>query len=193
MKSAISVAADFEKHLIQESIKQFLLEDNLNSKVRHFLNDYGILIDTHFEKSLNKHLNHLLGEEKWDYQGLLKDDKFFGTQKDWNTNILFKISEFSFLNYGEKEEENILPNTIIVGKKVFPMMEDLGDFVHCHVELKDDLVKVGKLKERFLVFHSHSLVKENEIILCRSNANENVENLLFSSKYAKIEVLNLKY
>lgn len=198
-KDSPAKVSDFEIYLIQEGIKQILLGHNINGAMLKFLEDIDIvkadLVNTYIKdmssenqrKIKNSLKRHDYFKKDWDFLGLVSNDNFFGTQKDWNQTLITKIGEISSAIH--EKTLNGGANLIIISPKLEPILETF-EYFHENYQECNGYCKIGTLGGRYSIISTFDIAEKDEIILCRKEIGEEIEETIFKEHYGIIKVLN---
>ena len=200
-KDSSAKVSEFEIYLIQEGVKQILLGNNINGAMLKFLEDIDVVkvdvINTYIknvsienQKKIKDSLkNHDYFKSNWDYNGLMNNANFFGTQKDWNQTLIKEINEISSAIH--EKTFNGGANLIIINPKLEPILENL-EYFHDNYQECNGYCKVGMLGRRYSIISTFNIAEKDEIILCRKEINEEIEETIFKEHYGIIKVLGYK-
>lgn len=197
-KDSSARVSDFEIYLIQEGVKQILINNKINDAMLKFLEDNEIVKKNATIKLLNdsskekqRELKKLLKIPRitkvWDYSGLISNSNFFGTQKDWNQSLAFRINEVSA--YIHERTGNSGCNIMIVHPSVTPIIDYL-EYYKSYGTIYDNCEPIGEFGSRYLVFCSMEIVDRDEILLIKKESDESLEDSFKKGDYGIIKILN---
>lgn len=192
--------SQFQKHLIQEGVKQVLLGNNCSEVMFEYLKDLGIFKTSNFfdlfeRKSkenlefINSCLKTKIKTLDWDFDGMKNNINFFGTQRDWNQTLITRINEISSEIY--KKTLRGGANIIICHPDEENIICDL-EFLHAAYEECTGYIKLGTLGSRYTVLMSHAM-KSGEILVTRIELNdENIKESEYDGIYGVVNVTRNK-
>lgn len=197
-KDSPARVSDFEVYLIQEGVKQILIENKKNSAMLKLLEDYEIVekkstlsLLNNLSKEKQKELKRMLKFPRitkiWDYAGLKNNNNFFGTQKDWNQSLAFRINEISA--YIHERTGNSGCNIMIVHPSVTPIIDYL-EYYKSYGIIYDNGEPIGEFGSRYLVYCSMEIVDRDEILLIKKESEESLEDSFKKGDYGIIKILN---
>lgn len=191
--------SQFQKHLIQEGVKSFLLEDKCSDVMLEYLKDLRVIEgDTFFETLKEKSrenqsflksvLTNKLKTMEWNRLGYINNDSFFGTARDWNQTLITRINEVSSAIHRETCSGG--GNLIIISPETMPVIEDL-EYMKSAYEEFVGYCKLGTLGSRYLVISSTEMVEPDEIIVTRAElVDKKIKNSKLENYYGVIKILN---
>lgn len=192
--------SQFQKHLIQEGVKQVLLGNNCSEVMFEYLKDLGIFKTSNFLelfKSKSKEgvafikscLKNKVATADWDYNGLENNPRFFGTQTDWNQTLITRINELS--SQIHKSTLRGGGNIVLCNPDEEWIFPDLG-FCNENVQEFSGYIQIGTLGSRYTILSSPS-IESGKIIVTRIELNEeNLRDSEFDGAYAVVNVLRNK-
>lgn len=187
---------DFEKDRIQESTRRFLKERCTQRELK-YLKDLQIIkednkdnIENCEEKELKFNRERRNGiivmKSLWDYQGIVNNSHFFGTQKDWNKTILDRIDGISSRI---KERNNCRADFVLIREEIRTIIEDNDYFYPLNNNQQSDCLfnYIGDLKNKYDIFEidDPNFMGMDEVIVGQRDKNNeviyygiiNIENL----------------
>jgi hypothetical protein len=193
---------DFEISLIEEGVRTILCGGSLKLSMVEYLENIGVInlnsaIDL---KNMNLEVQNRIRvkikslklndyQSEWDYKGLSKNSNFFGTQRDWNQNLLTEILKISAKIH--KKVLNGGANFIIVNPATDSVIESF-DFFNQNYEEFVGYSFLGKIGGgRFDVISSINIVDENEIVVCRKEVGQTIEDAISQGNFGVIKILGL--
>ncbi len=193
---------DFEISLIEEGVRIILCGGSLKLSMVEYLENIGVInlnsaIDL---KNMNLEVQNRIRvkikslklndyQSEWDYKGLSKNSNFFGTQRDWNQNLLTEILKISAKIH--KKVLNGGANFIIVNPATDSVIESF-DFFNQNYEEFVGYSFLGKIGGgRFDVISSINIVDENEIVVCRKEVGQTIEDAISQGNFGVIKILGL--
>lgn len=174
---------DFEKDRIQESTRRFLKERCTQRELKYLKNlqiikgDNKDNIENDNEKKELKFdregIRKIVMQCTWDYQGIVNNPNFFGTQKDWNKTILNRIDGISSRI---KERNNCGADFVLIREENINIIE-YNDYFHISNNQHNNCQfnYIGDLKNKYDVFEidDPNWLEINEVIVGQRD-NDNV-------------------
>lgn len=193
--------SQFQKHLIQEGIKQFILEDSCSDVMFEYLRDLEIIESDGFlellkvkceenQKFLKNILTNKIATIEWDSKGLMGNSNFFGTQRDWNQTLIATINTISADIHRKTMSGGA--NLLIISPETESFIQSLDYMEHDYKEFVG-YCKLGVLGKRYQIISSSTIVEPGEIIVARAElSDKKIKNSKLENYFGVINVLNIK-
>lgn len=192
--------SQFQKHLIQEGVKQFVLEDLCSDVMFEYLKDLGIIENDGFldllkikceenQKFLKNILTNKIATLDWDYNGATNNVNFFGTQQDWNQTLITVINTISAVIHRKTLSGGA--NLLIVSPEIEPIIQNLSYMIYDYKEFAG-YCKLGTLGKRYSIISSTLITEPDVIIVARAIlSDKNIKKTEIENYFGTIDILNL--